>query len=218
MKVTEISYQVRIMSCIVVVQLLVLAIFNFWPKPDGKQTFQEIEFSADNTVIEDIQITRQESSPPPPTPRVPVPVPNDEVIEEEIVFEEVDFSEFSDSLSINETGEAGDSDQIVSSPQQPPSIVKIVEANATDEAKSAGLRARVWVTFLVDKQGKVEEATINSVEKYDEDDGKYKSTQTIGYGLTSEILSAALQWKFRPAKNNGKPVRAYTKHAFYFGI
>ncbi|MDZ7715488.1 MAG: hypothetical protein U5J95_04680 [Balneolaceae bacterium] len=206
------------MSCIVIVQLLVLAIFNFWPKPDNERVFQDIEFSEDNVVIEDIQITRQESSPPPPTPRVPVPVPNDEVIEEEIVFEEVDFSEFSDSLSINETGEAGDGDEIVSSPQQPPSIVKIVEANATDEAKNAGLRARVWVTFLVDKQGKVEEATINSVEIYDKEEGKYKRAQTIGYGLTSKILSAALQWKFRPAKNNGKLVRAYTKHAFYFGI
>jgi len=164
-------------------------------------------------------ITRQESRPPPPpAPQVPVPVPNDEVIEEEIVFREMDLSEFSDSLSVMQEGTRGDSDEITSNPQQPPSLVKIVEANTTDEARKAGLKARVWVNFLVDKEGRVEEATIDRVEIYDEDEEKFRTVDSVGYGLTGQILTAALQWKFRPARNNGDPVRSYVKHAFSFGI
>ena len=219
MRNTEASYNVRILSCIIAIELLVLAVFNFWPKPDTEKVFQDLVFSENSTAIEEVLITRQESSPPPPpSPRVPVPVPNDEIIEEEIVFQEVDFSEFSDSLSLPEDGRLGDTDRVSANPQRAPSLVKIVEANKTEAAKEADLRVRVWVNFLVGKEGRVEEASIASVEVYDEDEKKFKPVQTIGYGLTGEILTAALQWRFRPAQDQGEPVKAYAKHAFDFGI
>lgn len=213
------DYKVRILSCLVVVEIIVIAMVNFWPASDKTgDSVQEISFSQEDNPWEEVQITHHESRPPPPPkPQVPVPVPNDEIIEEIPDLEDIDMSEFADPLS-EHRGEQGDSDRVVSNPQSGPSVVRIVEPTTPDEAKKAKIKAEVWVTFLVDQQGRVEDANISEIRLYDERGEDYKTVQSIGYGITESTLRAALQWKFRPATDNGEPVKTYTRHIFTYGF
>lgn len=217
---SEVSYKNRILGSIVIAELLVISVFTLWPVPDQDRTYQDIVFTDSEAIIDEVQITTQKSSPPPPPrPQVPIPVPNDQVIEEEVLtLEEIDISEYSDSMSVVGLGRVGDSDRVASNPQLPPSIIRIVEPTLPEAAKKADIKAEILVSFLVDKQGQVEEATISQIRLYEDGSDEYKIVDRINYGLTNATLEAALQWRFRPAKNNGKVVKSYTKHWFNYGF
>lgn len=216
----QVTYRNRVMVGIVISELLVLGVFNLWPVPQQDEVYQDVVFTDQNAMIDEVQITRQTSSPPPPPrPQVPVPVPNDRVIEEEMLtLQEIDVSEYSDSLQVHGLGRIGDSDQVTANPQLPPSVVRIVEPTVPEAARKADIKAEILVSFLVDQQGRVEEATIAQIRLYDDKSDDYRVVQSIGYGVPEATLEAALQWRFRPAKNNGKPVKAFTKHIFSYGF
>jgi outer membrane biosynthesis protein TonB len=207
------------MTCIIVAQLLTIGVFNFWPAQDQPtENSGEVALNEDVVLIEEAIITEQSSNPPPPPkPRAPVPVPKDEIIEEEIdLFEDINLSEFSDSLSTSKLPGTAGQGEVASSPQQPPSIVRIVEATTPEAAKKANIKAELTVSFLVDQQGNVEEASITRIKLYEGDGSRI--VETINYGITEATLNAALQWKFRPARDKGRPVRAYSKQIFTFGF
>lgn len=215
------DYKVRILSCLVIVEIILIALINLWPASEGTgETVQDISFSQEDSMWEEIQITHQESRPPPPPkPRVPIPVPNDEIIEEEIPdLEDIDISDFTDPLSEQKIGVQGDTDQVVSNPQSGPSVVRIVEPTTPDDAKRANIKVEVWVTFLVDQQGIVEDASISEIRLYEGNGEEYETVQSIGFGITESTLKAALQWRFRPATDNGDPVKTYTRHIFTYGF
>lgn len=218
---TESDYRLRILISIVLVELLALGVFNLWPIPDeGDKTLQDVTFTDENVVMEDVQITRQESRPPPPPkPQVPIPVPNDEVVEEEpLELQDIDISDYADAMEMESLGDHGDSEQVVSNPQIGPSVVRIVEPTIPEEAKKANIKVEVWVNFLVNKNGDVEEASISQIRLYDQKNDEFRTIETIGYGITESTLKAALQWKFRPARHGNEIVRAYTKHIFTYGF
>lgn len=208
------------MGCIVIAELLVLSVFTFWPVPDQESIYQDIVFSDSDSIIDEVQITTQKSSPPPPPrPQVPIPVPDDEVIEDEILtLEDIDISEYTDSMSVAGLGKIGDSDQVATNPQMPPSVIRIVEPTVPEAAKKADIKAEILVSFLVDKNGQVEEATISQIKLFNNDSKTFEMVDYINYGLTDATLQAALQWRFRPAKNQGNVVKSYTKHIFTYGF
>ncbi len=203
----------------VIAELIAIAFFTLWPVQQQEQVQQEIVFDDSNAIIDEAIITRQASSPPPPPrPQVPVPVPNDEIIEEEFMeLQDIDISEYADSMTVG-FGTEGDSDRIASNPQSPPSVVRIVEPTVPEAAKRAGIKAEIMVSFLVDTDGQVEEATISEIKLYEGDSGSPRIVNSIGYGLTEATLQAALQWRFRPATQSGEKVRAYTRHIFTYGF
>lgn len=209
------------MACLIVAELITIGIFNFWPVPSSdNRTMQDVKVSDDVIAIDDVVMTRQQNQPPPPPkPQSPIPVPKDEIIEEEIPeLNEINVTDYSDSLSVALRGSEGNSDKATSNPQTAPSVIRIVEPTVPQAAKEANIKAEIWVTFLVDQQGRVEEASVSQIKLFDRDTGNTRDVQTIGYGLTEATLNAALQWKFRPAKDDGEIVRAYTKHIFTFGF
>lgn len=217
----ETDYRIRIMACIIMAEVIGIGLFQLWPVPENpEEPYKDVDFSENAISLEDVVRTKQQNSPPPPPkPQVPVPVPNDEIIEEEIItLDDLNVSEYSDSLSVTMVGSQGDADKPVSSPQVNPSVIHIVEPTVPDAAKEANIKAEIYVSFLVDKEGRVEEATISEIRLYDRQTGNVKTVDTIGYGLTQATLEAALQWKFRPAKNEGQPVRAYSRQVFSFGF
>jgi outer membrane biosynthesis protein TonB len=178
-----------------------------------------MQFSENVVTLEEVVRTSQNRPASPPKPQTPIPEPTDEIIEEEITnLDELSISDFSDSASVAMLGNKGNSDQPVSNPQTPPSPVRIVELTVPDAAQKANIKAEIWVTFLVDEQGNVEEASISQVKRYDQSSGEVTTVQTIGYGLTEAALDAALQWKFRPARNNGGAVKAYSRQTFSVGF
>lgn len=217
------QYRIRILAAIIVAQLIVLAFIKFWPTPaTPNKSFQKDDFSEDVIMFEDAIITRQVSGPPPPPkPTAPIPEPTDEIIEEEITeLNDVQFSEYADSLSESIIGEQGNDDgPIAGSPERPPRIIRIVEPATPEAAQQANIKAEITVNFLVGTDGRVEEASIEQIRLYDGPDSRdYAVMETIDYGITEATLDAALQWKFQPAQNNGQPVRAYTRQIFTFGF
>lgn len=208
------------MACFALVEAIALFMVLFWPVPVKEKVYQDVVFSDNEIVMEEVQITTQKNTPPPPPrPQIPIPVPNDQVIEEEILLlEDIDLPEYDDSLFVEGSGPAGSSDKVTANPQISPGIIRIVEPTVPEAAKKAGVKAEMWITFLVDKEGKVEEATIAEIRVYDKNGDDYTIRESIGYGLIEATINAALQWKFRPAKNGGDPVKAYTTHTISYGF
>lgn len=197
-----------------VAELLCLALVLFWPVQDQNDT-KPLNFSEDEVVnIQAPVRTVQESSPPPPpSPQVPVPVPNDEPVEEEeIEFNEKLFSDTGDSLTIS-PGEGGQGDDPVSgNPEVGPSVISIEEP--TFENDSPG-KADIYVRFLVNRKGRVEEAEVEKILKYDNnDEPTILATSLEEPDVIKKTIDAALNWRFRPARENGETVRAYTTQIF----
>lgn len=217
----ESQYRNRILACIIAAEIITIGLFHFWPVPENSgEMNREPNFSEDVLAIEDIVRTEQANRPAsPPRPQIPIPEPTDEIIEEEITeIDDLNIAETSDSLSTAMLGQEGESDEPISNPQTSPSVIRIVEPTVPDAAKQAEIKAEIWVNFLVDEQGRVEEASISQIKLHDQKSGEVREVESIGYGLTQATLDAALQWKFRPAKNDGKVVKAYTRHIFTFGF
>lgn len=177
-------------------------------------------FSDNALVVEEMIVTTQAAAPAsPPKPSVPVPVPNDEVIEEEIEFPDVNdllsLDEFAEEYS---TGQTGTESRISGNPDRPPRVVKIVEPPMPQEAKDAGIRAIIFVNFLVDANGNVEEALIAEIRLYDAKGDNYRVVKSLDYGLLEATIEAAYKWKFRPASERGDKVGAYARNTFTFGF
>lgn len=206
-------YRIRIMECVIIVELILIAVFNFWPKSKESQPFQVSNQPEVTTIIEAPVRTRQAGQPPsPPSPQVPVEVPDEVIIDNK----DIEFLKFSDlgkkdslGLSIGNTG--GSPGKIYKNPEQAPSIVYIVEPtieNKTDK------KALIYISFLVDKKGNVEEATIKRILLFDDEGNPTIEVKEISERVLSATVDAALQWRFRPAKVNSQPVKALTVSTF----
>lgn len=216
---TESGYIHRLLLSVLVVQILILLLFKFWPADRSQEASFQPEPQRQEVLIDEIQITQQQSSPPPPPkPQVPQPVPTDKIIEYEPDFEmELDMPEMPELEIGSGSALEGDEASIVSNPQVPPTVVRIVEASSPDDVPPE-LKGNIEmiVNFLVDKQGRVEEASIVEIRKYNEAGDDYEVLPFIEYGLMDSVLRAALQWRFRPARQDGEPVRAYTRQRFNY--
>jgi len=216
-RITEVGYRNRFLLCILIAQILVLMTFKFWPEERGEVRVYQVELPERQVLIDEIEITQQQSTPPPPPkPVVPQPVPTDEIIEYELDIDEVaDLPDMPDLDPGDGTGIGGDEARIVGNPQIPPTVIRIVEATAPDQVP-AELRGNLEmiVNFLVDENGDVEEASIMEIRKYT--NGEYEILPFVQYGLMDAVLKAALQWRFRPARQDGENVKAFTRQRFNY--
>jgi hypothetical protein len=114
------------------------------------------------------------------------------------------------------TGQTGDEERIVSNPQIPPTVVRIVEAAAPDQVPDEYRgKLEMIVNFLVDTNGEVEEVSIMEIRLY-KVDGSYEQLPFVQYGLMDAVLKAAMQWRFRPARQDGETVKAFTRQRFNY--
>lgn len=204
----------RIMGSIVIAELLCLALVHWWPVDTNGPTYQDIyDASQETTIQAPVRTVQQSSPPPPPAPQVPIPVPNDEPIEEEEIedFNNDLFSDAMDSLSVTPGVSGEGADEAMSNPQIGPSVLRIEEPTFRNESPE---KADIYVEFLVNKEGGVEEAIVTKILLYDEDGNATIRGRTIDEEVISRTIKAALNWKFRPARHNGEPVRAYTTNIF----
>lgn len=218
-RISDKNYRNLVLTCIVLVEIGLILLIRFWPEtvyePELNYELQQDEVIA----LEDIEVTRQESSPPPPPkPQVPVPVPNDEIIEEELEFEqEMDLSTLPMPEEGAGTAMTGDEERIVGNPEIPPSVVRIVEATAPSGVPEQYKgRLEMIVNFLVDTEGEVEEVSIMEIRLYERDGSGFEQLEFVQYGLMDAVLKAAMQWRFRPARQNGEPVKAFTRQRFSY--
>lgn len=199
------------------VQVMLLLLIRFWPADTYTPNVYQAE-PRDQVLIDEMQITQQRSSPPPPPkPQIPQPVPSDEIIEIELEFDlDLDIPEMPNLEPGTGTAFEGEESAIVSNPQIPPTVVRIVEAS-TPAGVPSELRGNIEmiVNFLVDENGTVEEASIVEIRKYSNSE-EYEVLPFIEHGLMDAVLRAALQWRFRPARQDGETVKAYTRQRFSY--
>lgn len=214
----EFEHEHRFLISLVCSQLIFIALINFWPKSESDEREYEEIFRNEEIFVEDAIITRQQTAPAsPPKPQTPVPVPNDEIIEEEIDFPDLDDLFTNDPVQIeNDMGKVGNEEGVVGSPEQPPGIVRIVEPTTPDAAKRQNIKAEIMVSFLVGRDGSVEELFISEIRLYNGD--SYEVVEEIGYGIMEAVMEAAQKWRFRAAKDEGQPVKTYVRNSFTFGF
>lgn len=181
---------------------LVLLIVAFRVNIQTGQSF-EVQMEEQEVVdMEEIQQTEQEREPPPPPkPPVPVEVPNNEVIENEADFDA--SLDLDDRLDTDQGPPPGDDEEeeeeeevFVVVENQPELIggMKALneEVNYPDFARKAGIEGRVFVQFVVDEEGNVQNP---------------KVTRGVHKLLNEEALRAIKEMKFEPGKQRGKAVK-----------
>lgn len=220
-----IGYRNLVLACMAIVQMILILLFKFWPVSHSETKFQISQVSEQPVTMNLVEVTHQGGSSTPPNPVVPVEIPNDKIIADPLTHLQTENLIEGDTLGIGKmpgsgsgTGAGqGSGNAIASNPDFPPSIVKIVEPAIPNRARDAKVKAEVFVNFLVGKNGMPEDVSIAKIRFYDKNQDKWEVVPTIGYGIIDATLEAAAQWRFRPAKNKGKIVRAYTQHIFTFG-
>lgn len=160
------------------------------PPPIEKQEVVEME--------EVIQTQQQETPPPPPRPQVPVEVPNDEIVEDQLIDldAELDLDGPMDLPPPPPEEEDEEEEFFVVVEQMPEPIGGIAKIQNSvkypEMARRAGIEGRVTVQFIVNEQGRVENA---------------KVVRGIGGGCDEEALKAVRAAKFKPGMQRGRPVR-----------
>jgi len=181
--------------------IVALAIFILAVKVD-LTSVQPDEYTLDEQDVvemeEIIQTEQIETPPPPPRPPVPVEVPNDEIIEDVDIDISADF-DLDDRMSMPpppQKEEEPEEDFFVVVEEMPELIggLASIQSNIKypEMARRAGIEGRVYVQFIVNEKGEVEDPRV---------------IRGIGGGADEEALRAVRQAKFRPGMQRGRPVR-----------
>jgi len=151
--------------------------------------------------IEEIIQTKQElKAPAPPRPSVPIEVPNDEILEDEIleIDAELDFDEPMDIPVPPKPIQQQDDveEEIFVVVENPPVLIGGIAAvqshiSYPPLALKADIEGRVIVQFVIDKTGKVLDP---------------KVIRGIGGGCDEVAVRAVLKTKFQPGLQRGRPV------------
>lgn len=180
--------------------VVVLIIFIVAMKVDFRSEAVNTDLTEEQEVVEmeEIQRTKQqEKPPPPPRPQVPVEVPNDEIVEDQEINldAEINLDEPLDMPPPPEEEEE-EEDFFVVVENMPELIGGMKKLQGCVEypemARKAGIEGQVFVQFVVNKEGNVEDPRV---------------TRGIGGGADEEALRCVKQAKFKPGRQRGKPVR-----------
>lgn len=145
-----------------------------------------------------IQTDQTERPPPPPRPQIPVEVPNDEIIENEIldIDAELSLDQKLDLPPAPPEEEEEEEDFFVAVEQMPELIggLAALQKNIRypEMARRAGIEGRVIVQFIVNEDGSIENPRV---------------IRGIGGGCDEEAIKAVSQAKFHPGRQRGEPVR-----------
>ncbi len=193
------GYLIRLELGFILSLLIFISAFKLNIKPSEKQDKLTVDVQEEVYVEEIVQTKQEMKAPPPPRPIIPVEVPNDEIIENEII--DLD-SELDLDASIIELPppppkfEEEEEEEIFVVVEQMPeligglaSIQKHIEY--PEMARKAGIEGRVVVQFIIDEEGNVRDPVV---------------VRGIGGGCDEEALKAVMKAKFVPGKQRGKPV------------
>lgn len=181
--------------------ITVLLIFIVAMKVDLKTETKASNLIQEQEIIkmEDvIQTDQTERPPPPPRPQIPVEVPNDEIIENDIldIDAELSLDQKLDLPPAPPEEEEEEEDFFVAVEQMPELIggLAALQKNIKypEMARRAGIEGRVIVQFIVKEDGSIEDPRV---------------IRGIGGGCDEEAVRAVSQAKFNPGRQRGEPVR-----------
>ncbi|MEZ4701374.1 MAG: energy transducer TonB [Rhodothermales bacterium] len=216
------AYRLRVLCSILASQLVLWALFRFWPAIQPSTDPEALYHTSGQEVIqmEEILPTRQQQrKPPPPPPTIPVVVPDDVVLETELLIEDQmlvleQYGEDEDAVE----GQAGAGPPSFQAPSVGPKPLRFVEPEYTRDARRNRVRAEVVVQVLVDEKGGVREASVLERFLLSGSNDEKQAVPALNYGLEESALAAARRWMFQPARKDGQPVRSYTTLTFRFGV
>jgi len=183
--------------------IVALMMFIVAMKVDLRPKEKAVNFMEQQEVVtmEDIIQTKQiERPPPPPRPPVPVEVPNDEIIEDEILEIDAEF-DIDEVIELppapaQPKEEEEEEDFFIAVEQMPELIGGLAELQRKisypDMARRAGIEGKVVVQFIVNEDGTVEDPRV---------------IRGIGGGCDEEALRAVSEAKFKPGRQRGEAVR-----------
>jgi len=144
-----------------------------------------------------VPTTQIETPPPPPRPPVPVEVPNDEIIDDVDIDIDADW-DMGGTMDMPPPPEAEEEEEdffvvVEDMPELIGGLASIQQNIRYPEmARRAGIEGRVYVQFIVNERGEVEDPQV---------------IRGIGGGADEEALRAVKQAQFRPGMQRGRPVR-----------
>ena len=186
---------------IVTLLLLILAFRVDWQQGSD---FQVVMEEQEVVEMEEVQQTEQQTEPPPPPrPPVPVEVPNDEIVEDEAVNLDasLDLSESLETSSPPPQPEGEEEEEeeqevfvvVEDRPELIGGMAALQQAVEYPEfAKKAGIEGRVFVQFIVDEEGNVQNPQV---------------TRGVHKMLDQAAVEAVKEMKFKPGKQRGKAVK-----------
>lgn len=180
--------------------IVVLLIFLVAMKVNFQGEQKEVDLTEEQEVVqmeEIVQTKHQEKPPPPPRPPVPVEVPNDEVIEDQILNIDAELNldqELEMPPPPPEEEEEEDFFVVVENmPQLKGGLAALQQKIRYPEmARKAGIEGRVIIQFIVNEQGRVEDPRV---------------VRGIGGGCDEEALRVVKKAEFEPGRQRGQPVR-----------
>lgn len=181
-----------IVALLVMIVLVKVNLESEPPQPPPMDAQEVVEME------EVIQTKQIETPPPPPRPPVPVEVPNDEIIEDEIINIDAEL-DLDGPLDLPPPPPPSDDEEedffvvVEQMPELQGGLKSIGEKIQYPEmARRAGIEGRVIVQFIVNEQGNVENPRV---------------VRGIGGGCDEEALRVIRQVKFQPGMQRGRPVR-----------
>ncbi|MDZ7683052.1 MAG: energy transducer TonB [Fodinibius sp.] len=181
--------------------IAVLLVFIVAMKVDLRVNNEKVAFIEQQEVIkmeEIIQTKQIERPPPPPSPPVPVEVPNDEIIEDEVldINAEFDLDQPIELPPAPKEAPEQEEDFFLAVEQMPELIGGLAGLQRSisypEMARRAGIEGKVTVQFIVTEDGTVENPRV---------------IRGIGGGCDEEAIRAVTQAKFKPGRQRGKAVR-----------
>lgn len=172
-----------------------LILFNISISSDpSKPIFIEMQ---EEVLVEEVAQTKQITNPPPPPrPPVPIEVPNDELMNDDIVDLDLDF-ELDRPINLPPPPPANiEEEEIFIVVEQPPVLIGGLASvqqriKYPEIARNAGIEGRVVIQFIVTSEGNIADPKI---------------IRGIGGGCDEAALEALKFAKFQPGYQRGRPV------------
>ena len=196
------NYYTILLEVGLILALLIMTILvrvNFTSEAEEEVYVQEQEVVEMEEIV---QTKQQETVPPPPRPPVPVAVPNSEIIEDvDINIDaEIDFSSQMDMPAPppqEEEESAEEEEDFFVLVEEMPELIGGLQAlqkevEYPERALRANIEGRVYVQFIVNEKGEVENPTV---------------IRGIGGGCDEEAIRVVKLAEFKPGMQRGRPVR-----------
>lgn len=195
-------YTVKVQTGLALSLLLIIGAVNAPLRPGGSAIEHTL---ADQEVIrmeEIVQTQQNQPPPPPPRPPVPIEVPNDEILENDVLdldatldVDEI-FAELPPPPPPAEEDEESEPDIFVIVEDPPVMIGGLAsimqQVRYPDLARKAGIEGRVTVQYVVDENGDVQDPVV---------------VRGIGGGCDEEAMRVVGLAKFEPGKQRGRAVK-----------
>lgn len=215
-QIDQLPYTLRIKVSIAFILMLMIFIVKFAPDFHYQKSLTIFQSETEQITLDLIEITIQEGSlPPPPLPRVQVSNSQPIIIDEHTIDQLLDFESTFQLIPLPSEGRSNGG--IVRNPQQPPRVQRIVEPVSPSNDALQQIRAEITAQLTVNASGRVEEVEILEIRIYNRRTRSFEYINDIDQYFIDSTISAAMQWQFRAATQDGQSVRSVSNHVFTFG-